>query len=254
MTMENPPETLTSSAVANASIELLERLNAAESPLSIVSSALLSLATTLGVDRAIVAIDDPHYGRQVFCSGRRLLGDDGDLLWGPPRMRTAPPLPIHDTYSRLIIAAVATAFERAQASQELATTGPDALINAVRASVDRCARYGWGFTLVLIRLDEGDNHTLAEVEAHLRASDTLLELSKRDIAILLPSASDHEVPSILARVGQGGAVSTFCYGLAACPGDSAEASALLALAAARLHDAESTRDDSEIHAIESPKV
>ena len=97
--MENPPETLTSSAVANASIELLERLNASESPLSIVSSALLSLATTLGVDRAIVAIDDPHYGRQVFCSGRRLLGDDGDMLWGTPRMRTvaAAPDPRHAT-------------------------------------------------------------------------------------------------------------------------------------------------------------
>jgi hypothetical protein len=252
--MENPPETLTSSAVANASIELLERLNAAESPLSIVSSALLSLATTLGVDRAIVAIDDPHYGRQVFCSGRRLLGDDGDMLWGVPRVRTVPHRPIEDTYGRLIVAAIATAFERAQTTQELATIGPDALIGAVRAAVDRCARYGWGFTLVLIRLDEGDTHTLEQVEAQLRASDTLLELGKRDIAVLLPSASDHEVPTILTRVGQGGAVSTFCYGLAACPGDSADASALLALAAARLHDAESTRDDSEIHAIEAPKA
>jgi hypothetical protein len=252
--MENPPETLTSAAVANASIELLERLNAAESPLTIVSSALLSLATKLGVDRAIVAIDDPHYGRQVFCSGRRLLGDDGDMLWGVPRVRTVPHRPIEDTYGRLIVAAIATAFERAQTTQELATIGPDALIGAVRAAVDRCARYGWGFTLVLIRLDEGDNHTLEQVEAQLRASDTLLELGKRDIAILLPSAADHEVPTILTRVGQGGAVSTFCYGLAACPGDSADASALLALAAARLHDAESTRDNSEVHAIEAPKV
>ena len=245
----------TSSAVADASTELLERLNASESPLSIVSTALGTLAETLGVDRAIVAIDDAHYGRQVFCSGRRLLGDDGDMLWGRPRVRTVPPLPIEDTYARLIVAAVATAFERAQTSQELATIGgPDKLINAVRAAVDRCARYGWGFTLVMIRLDAGDNHTLAEVEAHLRASDTLPELGPRDIAMRLPSAADHEVPTILGRVGRGGAVSTFCYGLAACPGDSADASALLALAAARLHDAESTRDAPEVHAIEPPRV
>ena len=56
------------SALLAASTALLERLNAAESPLSIVSESLADLASTLGVDQALVAIDDAQYGRQVFSS------------------------------------------------------------------------------------------------------------------------------------------------------------------------------------------
>jgi hypothetical protein len=240
-------------ALVAASADLLERLNAAESPLSIVSSSLEGLAATLGVERAMVAIDDPEFGRQVFTSGRRTLGDNGDLLWGPPCVRTDPPVPIDSALARLIIAAVTTTFERAQAIQN-AFTGPDALINAIRAAADRSARYGWGYTLVLIRTDDDEGHAPSDIEMHLRVSDTVMELGPRDLAILLPDAADTEVPAILSRIGQGGAVSTFCYGLATCPGDATEAGELLKLAGARLRDATSTRNDSEVHAIEAPKV
>src|SRR3984885_14018196 len=117
-------------AMVTASADLLERLNAAESPLSIVSASLEQLATSLGVERAMVAIDDPEIGRQVFTSGRRMLGDNGDLLWGPPSVRTEPPIPIDPALSRLIIAAVATTFERAQVVRD-SYTGPDALLAAI---------------------------------------------------------------------------------------------------------------------------
>ena len=89
MTTTGRPRTRSSALVA-ASTELLEGLNAAESPLSIVSRSLAGLAETLGVEQAMVAIDDTEYGRQVFCSGRRLLGDSGDLLLGPPRAAHRP--------------------------------------------------------------------------------------------------------------------------------------------------------------------
>jgi hypothetical protein len=240
-------------ALVAASADLLERLNSSESPLSVVSTALESLAAKLGVDRAMVAIDDHEIGRQVFTSGRRMLGDNGDLLWGPPAVRTDPPIPIDATLARLIIAAVTTTFERAQAIQN-AFIGPDALIDAIRAAVDRTSRYGWGFTLVLIRADNAEGSPAGTVAAHLRVSDTVMELGPRDLAIVMPDAADTEVPAILARVGQGGAVSTFCYGLATCPGDAVEAEELLNLAVARLRDATSTRDDAEVHAIEGPKV
>ena len=82
----------------------------------------------------------------------------------------------------------------------------------------------------------------------------MIVLGTRDLAILMPAAPGDEVPTILARVGRSGTVSTFCYGLAACPGDAADAGALLALAAARLRDAEETRITPEIHALEPPKV
>jgi hypothetical protein len=153
----------------------------------------------------------------------------------------------------LIIAAVTTTFERAQLARDQ-FTGPDALLNAIRAAVDRSARYGWGFTLVLIRADDTAGHKPGEVAEHLRVSDTVMELGPRDLAILLPDAADTEVPAILSRVGQGGAVSTFCYGLATCPGDASDADQLLGLAGARLRDATASRGESEVHAIEAPKV
>jgi len=245
----------TTSALVTASTELLERVNAAQSPLTVVSESLATLAGTLGVSQVLVAIDDPEFGRQVFSSGRTLLGDSGDLLWGPPRVRTDPPRALDDALSRLIVATVTTTFERARAStQPVAVARPDDLIIGLDAATQRSARYGWGFTLVLVRLDEADARNSARMEAHLRAGDTLIELGTRDLAILMPAAPGDEIPTILARVGRSGTVSTFCYGLAACPGDATEADALLALAAARLRDAEETRIAPEIHAIEPPKV
>jgi hypothetical protein len=276
MTGDDGTDEVTTAAVVGASAELLERLNASQSPLSVVSESLTGLATALGVDQALVAIDDAQYGRQVFCSGRALLGDSGDLLWGPPRVRTDPPHAIDESLARLIVAAVTMTFERARtgslepagaptprtgaevsasdaAGGSVATRGDD-LVTGLAAAVDRCARYGWGFTLVLMRLDEGDDETLSEVEAHLRSGDTLFELGTREYGILLAAAAGDEVPSILARVGRGGTVSTFCYGLATCPGDASDAAELLALATARLRDAESTRHTPEIHALDPPLV
>jgi len=245
----------TKSPLLNASTELLEGLNAAQSPLSLVSDSLATLAATLGVGQVMVAIDDAEYGRQVFCSGRTPLGDSGDLLWGPPQVRTDPPRALDDALSRLIVATVTTTFERARTSkQPVAVARPDDLIIGLGAATQRATRYGWAFTLVLMRLDEADERNPARVEAHLRSGDTLIELGPRDLALLMPAAPGDEVPTILARVGRSGTVSTFCYGLAACPADAAEAGALLALAAARLRDAEATRITPEIHAIGQPLV
>ena len=248
----------TASAFVAASTELLEGLNAAESPLSIVSRSLAGLADTLGVEQALVAIDDSEYGRQVFCSGRRLLGDNGDMLFGPPRLRTEPPSAINEPLARLVVAAVTTTFERARASSapasRRAVARPEDLITKLGGAAERCSRYGWGFTFVLVRLDDADEHTPRLVGAHLRASDTIIEVSPRDLAIVLPAASAEQVPGILARVGRSGTVSTFCYGLAACPGDSVDPSSLLVLATARLRDAESTRRAPEVHALEQPLV
>jgi hypothetical protein len=170
-------------------------------------------------------------------------------------VRTDPPRALDDALSRLIVATVTTTFDRARTSKHpVAVARPDDLIIGLGAATQRATRYGWGFTLVLVRLDEADDRNPSRVVAHLRSGDTLIELGPRDLAILMPAAPGDEVPTILARVGRSGTVSTFCYGLAACPGDANEAGALLALAAARLRDAEATRIMPEIHAIEPPRV
>lgn len=241
------------SALVTASTQLLEDLASGRRPLSSVSGTLGDLAAQLGVRQVMVAIDDPAHGRQVFISDRALLGDHGELLVGPPRAVTDPPCALDDALARLIVASVGAAFERARAAgpadtASAAVTGPapsrpwaDDLLTRLRAATDRSARYGWGFTLVLLLLDRADDRSPHRIETHLRASDTFVEIGPREYGILLPAAGGDEVPRLLARVGRDGAVSTFCYGLAACPGDATDPDELLALATARLRDAKDLR-------------
>ena len=181
---------------------------------------------------------------------------------GPPRVATVPPSPLDDTLGRLIVAAVAASFERARTSQP-ALPRPDDLVSALSAATDRTVRYGWGFTLVMMRLDRPDDQATRQIQAQLRASDTLVEIGPGEYGILMPAAAGDEMPRILARIGRGGAVSTFCYGLAACPGDATEPGALLALATARLREADESRADEpradattppEVHSLEQPVV
>jgi len=263
------------SALVSASTQLLEEVASGQGALSSVSESLQDLATELGVRQVMVAIDDAAHGRQVFSSGRTLLGDHGELLTGPPRAVTDPPSPLDDTLARLVVATVAAAFERARsgAPAELTpSTGADVaapvpnvprendLLARLRAATDRCTRYGWGFTLVMLSLDHADERSAWQIETHLRVSDTLIEIGTREYAILLPAASGDEVPELLARVGRDGAVSTFCYGLAACPGDASDPDELLALANARLHETKEMRDGTAdegepmVPGLEGPRV
>ena len=261
------------SALVTASTQLLEDLAGGRRPLSSVSGSLADLAAQLGVQQVMVAIDDTAHGRQVFSSGRTLLGDHGELLVGPPRAVTDPPSRLDDALARLIVASVAAAFERARsaapsdggtAALVVQPATANDLLTRLRAATDRSTRYGWGFTLVVLLLDRADDHSTRQIEAHLRASDTLVEIGPRQYGILLPAAGGDEVPRLLARVGRDGAVSTFCYGLAACPGDGSEPGALLALATARLPATGLGRrrrcgsrrparaDPAQVHALEDP--
>jgi hypothetical protein len=258
------------SALVTTSTQLLEDIASGRRPLSSVSGSLADLAAQLGVRQVMVAIDDTAHGRQVFSSGRSVLGDHGELLVGPPRAVTDPPRGLDDALGRLVVASVAAAFERARSAppsecgataltpREARPGEPAAfdLLTRLRAATDRSARYGWGFTLVMLVLDRADEHSAQQIDAHLRASDTLVETGPGEYAIILPAAGGDEVPRLLSRVGRGGAVSTFCYGLAACPGDGTDAEELLAIATARLHDATELRtsDASEVPALEDPAV
>jgi hypothetical protein len=251
------------SALVSVSAQLLEGLAGGQRPLSSVSGSLSDLATALGVRQVMVAIDDAVEGRQVFCSGRTLLGEQGALLIGPPRACTDPPSPLDNTLGRLIVASVATAFERARSSQPDLERRPDDLATELGAATDRSARYGWGFTLVLLRLDRADDRATQQIAGHLRASDRVVQRGPREFGLLLPAAAGDDIPRILTRIGRGGAVSTFCYGLAACPGDAIDPDALLVLASSRLRETDQARTEAarteetitpEVHASEQPLV
>lgn len=254
----------TESALLTASVQVLEGLASGQRPLSTVSASLADLATALDVEQVIVAIDDAELGRQLFSSGRTPLSEIGELFSGPPRARTDPPSRLDNALDRLIVASVSAALERARSSAPAASgqltpsgvedpAGLAALVNRIGVAADRCTRYGWGFTLVVLRLDESEAGAVRQIESQLRASDTVVDLGEREIGIMLPAAPGDEVPRILARVGRHGAVSTFCYGLAACPGDATDPTELLALATSRLGLAAGSRT-TEIHSLDQGVV
>jgi len=204
---------------------------------------LRSLADGLGVGRVIVAVDDATFGRQVFCSDRRPLGDDGIGLFGPAGVWTEPPRAIDETAARLLDRAIGIALGRAGApageapvarrtAPELAV--PVGLAGTVAAATARALRHGWGFTLVLLRGGPGLTEAL---RPRVRAADTLVATSDQELALLLPETAGDRVPAVLARLAAGGGVPAFSYGLACCPADSRDPGVLARIAAERLGDA-----------------
>jgi hypothetical protein len=224
--------------VMQATDRLLGDLADAVPALRAVGDALSLLADGLGVERVIVAVDDAQLGRQVFCSGRVPLGDDGVGLMGPPGAWTQPPRPIDDGSATLLLRAVAVGIVRATSRRSVvAPVAPDALDAlgaAVAAATARAARHGWGFTLVLARGAEG----LADgLRRQLRAADTLVEISAHELALLLPETAGDRVPQVLARLAADSGAPPFSYGLACCPADGTDPTELRCTAAERLDEA-----------------
>jgi hypothetical protein len=229
--------------VMDATDRLLGDLADAVPALRAVGDALRMLADGLGVEKVIVAVDDARLGRQVFCSGRLPLGDDGVGLCGPPGAWTQPPRPLDDGAALLLVRAVAVGvvrstgrrgvLERQARAEELAVDGAN-LTDAVVAAAARAVRHGWGFTLVLVRGGPGLTEGLRK---RRRAADTLVAVSDHELALLLPETAGDRVPQVLARLAEGGGVPPFSYGLACCPADSTDPAVLCRTAAERLDEA-----------------
>jgi hypothetical protein len=228
------------SLVLGATDRLLGDLADAVPALRAVGDALAALADGLGVEKVIVAVDDAALGRQVFCSGRAPLGDDGVGLRGPPGAWTQPPQHLDDDAARLLVRAVGVGLVRSTArvpASSLESTGGSAvarsnrLADAVTEASARAVRHGWGFTLVLLC---GGPGLAAGLQRRLRAADRLVDVSDGELALLLPETAGDRVPYVLARLAEAGVTAPFSYGLACCPADGTDPGVLCRTAAERL--------------------
>jgi hypothetical protein len=237
-----------------ATDRLLGDLADAVPALRAVGDALAQLADGLGVEKVIVAIDDAALGRQVFCSGRAPLGDDGVGLGGAAGAWTQPPSALDPDATRLLLRAVGVGVvrsitrTRAAATTDLARVPATApapthnLIDVVTEATARAVRHGWGFTLVLLRGEAG----LAEaLRPRLRVADTLMNITGGELALLLPETAGDRVPFVLARLAEAGGAPPFSYGLACCPADGRDASLLCRTAAERLDAARNAATEPE---------
>jgi hypothetical protein len=236
--------------MSSAIDRLLGDLADAVPALRAVGDALASLADGLGVDKVIVAVDDPALGRQVFCSGRVPLGDDGVGLRGAAGAWTEPPSDLDADATRLLMRAVCVGVVRAitrsmtrastTLTTDLARSADTALVPATRLidvvteAAARAVRHGWGFTLVLVHGDVGVADAL---RPRLRAADSLVTVSGAELALVLPETAGDRVPFVLARLAQASGAPPFSYGLACCPADGRDPAHLCRTAAERLQAA-----------------
>jgi len=189
--MANP-----ASALVTASTQLLEDLASGRRPLSSVSGSLADLADQLGVQQVMVAIDDHHVRPPGVQLGRALLGDHGELLIGPRASRDRPTEPARRPPSAGSSSpAVAAAFERARANPastaattEMVTKGAQSgdLLRVCAPQPTGARGTAGGSHSSWSELDQADDRSGHQIETHLRASDTLVEIGPHEFGILLP--------------------------------------------------------------------
>jgi hypothetical protein len=233
---------------------LLGDLADAVPALRAVGDALAVLADGLGVDKVIVAVDDETLGRQVFCSGRVPLGDDGVGLRGAAGAWTEPPSDLDVDTTRMLVHAVGVGVVRSitrarttdttdlARSADTAVVPTTRLIDVVTEATARAVRHGWGFTLVLVHGDAGVADAL---RPRLRAADSLVSVGSGELALLLPETAGDRVPFVLTRLAQASGAPPFSYGLACCPADGRDPAVLCSTAAERLEAARQAAAEPE---------
>jgi hypothetical protein len=249
----------TAATVLDATDRLIGDLADAVHPLRAVGDALAALADGLGVEKVIIAIDDERLGRQVFCSGRVPLGDDGVGLRGPQGAWTLPPRILDAVATAVLLRAVGIGVVRSTARASSASlevdrvagdASGDPIADAVATATARALRHGWGFTLVWLR---GGPELADVLRPRMRAADLLVIGTGPEIALLLPQTAGDQVPLVLARLSAAEGAPRFSYGLACCPADGTDPRLLARTAFERLEVAARSSDTATEAAVSSTR-
>jgi hypothetical protein len=215
--------------VVSSLLDDVARLGAGEPAiLGAVADRLDAVARGLGAARVTVAVDDEALGRQVFTSGRRLLGDDTAAIWADAGVWTDPPSAIDGTAAELLVHAVTLAVALANRDPRDARDRGSALEPWLGEAVARAVDVGWAFTLAIVHFDAPlDDASGAALRAALAPGDSVTMISAREAALLLPAITAEEVPARLEAASAAGRWPRCVYGVAHCPGDGNTTAAVL---------------------------
>lgn len=249
--------------------KLLTDLTSDTPGISVVYKALNNLVNDNALDDAIMVVNEPGLGKQVFTFDRRpLTGADEDYLNLEPGLYTSPQIDItpNDAMTLAQLCAVGLRMDllKYDAWHDPLTGLYDrrSFDRLLDMAVARSVRYQWPFTLVLIDLDDfkelndNDGHQAGDEALRslgdrfrkiLRFGDNAARIGGDEFALILPETEPEDVPPLLERIamvnGDEPAIG-FSYGLALCPSEADGIDSLFKLADERLYEAKSQRKDS----------
>ncbi len=232
--IDSPKSGISSHDVHLAAGDLLDAIRQREPPLRSIANTLADLAARIGVDRAVISIDDPAFGRQVFSSLRSPLDDCITPLFGRACLVTEPPTSIDPDAERVLLLATSFAFATLTEGTSRAHQSNTAKLRLqLEPEVSRAVALGWRFALVLARC-ELPHRVETATPPNTAPGEELFVLDEAELALIIPAIQPDRVPVRLAQFAQDCSLPTMTFGLAICPADASTVDDLLEVAAVRL--------------------
>ena len=245
---------------------LLADLTSDSPGIGVVYKALNDLVTENHLEDAVLVVNEPGLGVQVFTHDRRpLIGEDEKYLNAAPGLYTSPQIDITETEAQTITQLCAVGLRmdllKYDAWHDPLTGLYDrrSFDRLLDMAVARSVRYQWPFTLVLIDLDgfkalnDDQGHQAGDEALRslgerfrriLRFGDNAARIGGDEFALILPETEPEDVPPLLERIamvnGDEPAIG-FSYGLALCPSEADGMDTLFKLADERLYEAKAQR-------------
>lgn len=235
-------------------ISLLHRAAGDAIGLDVVYELLELVAERFALEDLTVVVTNPMLGTQAFRLGRRPIGSGDIGLLEKGSGLASTPNQVPPGAQRLVLGLVEVALATHLAQRKVVRDPATGLLSravfneALRAAAAQSSRYGWTFTVLLLRLGGGDTPT-SERETRrlghafaraLRSGDTGGRIYGETFTALLPNATAESLHALVRRFREesGIAEQAVRYASATAPNDSVDPAELLRLAASRLDGAE----------------
>jgi len=233
-------------------IELLHKAAGHALGIDVVYDALGLLAERLELEDVVLSVDNETLGFQVFRLGGRPIGRAELSRIGPGASLISTPDVVPPTVRSLVIGIAEVALSTHVAQRHVIRDRATGLLSrgvfneALRAAAAQSSRYGWTFTVMVLRVDDGAE-ILSEAGIRrlgyafgraLRSGDTGGRLYRATFTALLPNATSESLHALVRRFSEESGLrgESISYASATAPLDSVDPAELFRLAGSRMTD------------------
>jgi GGDEF domain-containing protein len=237
---------------ADRLISLLHRVAVEGTGLDMIYEALSLVAERFALEDVVVAIRHETAGLQAFRLQRRVIGrSELDRIEGGTTFLSVPDT-VPPAAQKLVTGIAEVAFSTHLAQRHVVRDPLTGLLSrgvfneALRAAAAQSSRYGWVYTVMVLRTDDGGT-TPSELEVRrlghafaraLRTGDTGGRLYGATFAALLPNATSDSLRPLVRRFAEesGSEIDAVRIGSATAPKDSVDPAELFRMASSRVND------------------